>query len=205
MFLLYLLHLLYGLCLFLLRNILWKIIDMILLNIPLFILFHSYLLSCCYLPISILCFYIILLIDLLLIYHFTLFIVLFIKLALLSWYFLRSYRWLLCLWWNWCILYLSIFLVTLLKLKQFIEPVRPCLLWSIPRQYYILQPQVLPIYPRIRIIKFNHINTPLGRHESRSHLNGYLLLRHQQLLGLSFTLEITKIKQSDRDIMVFNE
>ena len=204
MFLLYLLYLLYGLRLFLLRNILWKIIDMILLNIPLFILFHSYLLFCCYLPISILCLYLILLIDLLLIYHFTLFIVLFIELALLNWYFLRSYRWLLFLWWSWCILYLFIFLVTLLKLKQFIEPVRPCLLWSIPRQYNILQPQILPIYPRIRIIKLNHINTPLGRHESRSHLNGYLLLRHQQLLGLSLTLEITKIKQSDRDIVVFN-
>ena len=204
MFLLYLLRLLDGLCLFLLRNILWKIIDMILLSILLFILFYSYLFFCWNLPISILCFYLILLIDLLLIYHSTLFN-LFVRLALLIWHLLRSYRGLLCLWCNWCILYLFISLVILLKLKQIIEPMRPCLLRSISRQYNILQLQILPIYPRIRIIKFNHINTPLGRHESRSHLNGYLLLRHQQLLGLSLTLEITKIKQSDRDIMIFNE
>lgn len=114
----YLLYL-YELCLFLLGNILRKIINMSFFSIFfLLILLYSYLLFWIYLHILILYSSIIWFISLILIFQFTLITILLIYLTLLIRYFLRINAWLLFYCWNWYIWYLFSFLL-LFEVKAF--------------------------------------------------------------------------------------
>lgn len=109
----YLLYL-YELCLFLLGNILRKIINMSFFSILfLLILLYSYLLFWIYLHILILHSSIIWFISLILIFQFTLFTILLINLTLLIRYFLRINAWLFFYWYIW---YLFFFFAAFLKL-----------------------------------------------------------------------------------------
>lgn len=68
----------------------------------------------------------------------------------------------------------------------------------------ILELNIFAVNPRVSIIEFHHIYSPLGWYKCRAKLNWYFLLTDHILLYLNLTLEVSKVIDLYCDIMILD-